>query len=285
MIARSGTDRRRAPRGGWDRRTVVAIAFASVLATGAAAEAQLYTRRNANGVLEVTNVPDRGDYRLTYPGKGALIHSRSFSMRAYNGEFDQHILAASAVHGVSPDLIKAVIRVESEFDQWAVSSAGARGLMQLMPGTALRFGVINSFDPRQNIFAGVQYLRFLLDTFQNDLSLALAGYNAGENAVLRYRGIPPYKETQAYVQKVQAVLSGAAGASWMAPVRVAIEPVRLVAAYFAPSKTAVAVPPAATRAAPARPKTYYRWSDNSGPHVAQEPPPEGVTFSMIRLLD
>ena len=104
---------------------------------------------------------------------------------------------------VSPELVSSVIEVESNYDPYAVSPKGAEGLMQLMPDTARRFGVTNSFDARQNIEAGVRYLKFLQDTFQDD-RLALAAYNAGENAVTRYGGVPPYPETVGYVAKVDA---------------------------------------------------------------------------------
>ena len=103
---------------------------------------------------------------------------------------------------VSPDLVKAMIRVESNFNPEAVSNKGCKGLMQLLPDTAKRFGVKNIFDPTENLEGGVKYMRFLLDYFKNDLTLALAGYNAGENAVTRYKGIPPYRETRDYVKKV-----------------------------------------------------------------------------------
>ena len=102
---------------------------------------------------------------------------------------------------VSPELVHAVIQVESNYDPYAVSEKGAEGLMQLMPDTARRFGVTNSFDARQNIEAGVRYLKLLKDTFQDD-RLALAAYNAGEKAVERYGGVPPYPETMNYVAKV-----------------------------------------------------------------------------------
>lgn len=105
-------------------------------------------------------------------------------------------------HQISADLVKAMIRVESNFNPEAVSGKGCKGLMQLLPDTAKRFGVKNIFDPTENLEGGVKYLRFLLDYFKNDLSLALAGYNAGENAVTRYKGIPPYRETRDYVKKV-----------------------------------------------------------------------------------
>ena len=102
---------------------------------------------------------------------------------------------------VSPELVHSVIQVESNYDPYAVSPKGAQGLMQLMPATARRFGVTNSFDPRQNIEAGVRYLKLLKETFQDD-RLAIAAYNAGEKAVARYGGVPPYPETVNYVAKV-----------------------------------------------------------------------------------
>jgi len=103
---------------------------------------------------------------------------------------------------VSPNLVFAIMRTESNFNPFAVSRKGAQGLMQLMPTTAANHAVWNSFDPEQNISGGVRYLRKLLNLFGGDLRLALAAYNAGENAVARYRGIPPYRETREYVRKV-----------------------------------------------------------------------------------
>lgn len=249
-------------------------------------EAQVYTRVNANGVVEATNVPDSPGYRLTYPGKGTLIHSRSFRATRYSGQFDAHVEEACRTHQVSADLVKAVISVESEFDQWAVSSKGARGLMQLMPATARRFGVSDSFDARQNILAGTQYLRLLLDQFAGDLSLAVAAYNAGENAVVRYRGIPPYKETRGYVAKIQGLLGGfVAAAPAAAPGG--------TASFFAPSdqlrqvaSTPVRSAPRARRLEPVRPRTYYRWRDGGGvTHVAEAPPPEGTVYQTVRAFD
>ena len=152
------------------------------------ADAQIYTRKNEHGVIEATNVPAERGYQLTYPGKGTLIHSAAWRLRPnYNGEYDHHIAAAAATHNVSTQLVRAVIQVESDFDSLARSSKGAQGLMQLMPDTARQLGVSNAFDPRQNIFAGVRYLRILLDMFQGDVALATAAYNAGriERAALR----------------------------------------------------------------------------------------------------
>jgi len=244
------------------------------LLVAASAEGQVYTRVKQNGVIEATNVPSVG-YRLTYPGKGTLIHSRGFR-GGYRGEYDPHIDAAAALYGVAPELVRAVMRAESEFDSRAVSSKGAQGLMQLMPATARRFGVTDPFDPRQNIFAGTQYLRLLLDLFDGDVALALAGYNAGENAVRRYNGIPPYRETRGYVKKVQAYL-GSAG--------VVVGPA--AAASYAPaslaSRRAATPAPAARNPTPLPPRVYYRFHDERGvPHISQEPPAEGVTYSLVR---
>jgi len=119
------------------------------------------------------------------------------------GPYQSTVQEVSLRYGVDMDLVNAVIRVESNFRPEAVSPKGCLGLMQLHPDTARRFGVRNVFDPVQNIEGGVRYLEFLLDYFQGDLELALAGYNAGENAVIRYGGVPPYPETIDYVKKVR----------------------------------------------------------------------------------
>ncbi len=116
--------------------------------------------------------------------------------------FETLIHEAALLHEVEPALVKAIIMVESGFDPKAVSRSGAQGLMQLMPPTAEALGVADSFDPEQNIRAGVQYLKRLLVTFNHDLKLALAAYNAGLNRVKKHGGIPPYKATQMYVRNV-----------------------------------------------------------------------------------
>ena len=116
---------------------------------------------------------------------------------------DRFIVDSATRHGVDPVLIYSIMHRESSFKRNALSPKGARGLMQLMPATAARFGVTNIFDPRQNIDAGTRYVRFLLDMFDGDVRLALAGYNAGEGAVLKYgRTVPPYRETQEYVRRI-----------------------------------------------------------------------------------
>ena len=131
---------------------------------------------------------------LRIPGK-ALSKRRS--------SYESLVAANARRYGISPELLHAVIRAESAYNPSAISSAGARGLMQLMPGTAARYGVSDTFDPAQNVRGGAAYLRDLLDMFDQDLRLAVAGYNAGEGAVMKHgRQIPPYAETQAYVRKV-----------------------------------------------------------------------------------
>jgi soluble lytic murein transglycosylase-like protein len=111
-------------------------------------------------------------------------------------------------YGVDPTFVRAVIQVESDFNPNCVSHKGARGLMQLMPATARRFGVTKVHDPEQNIHGGVRYLAYLMNLFNEDLPRVLAGYNAGENAVLKYGGIPPYQETGTYVKRALTVYHG-----------------------------------------------------------------------------
>ena len=158
--------------------------------------AEIYYRIDENGVARFTNAPTTPDYRLLQPG---VLPSAS---RLTASSIDGLIEAFAAEHSIDSALIRAVIRAESNFNHRAVSRKGAQGLMQLMPATIWRLSVGDAFDPHENIGAGVRYLRQLLDQFQGDLTLTLAAYNAGENAVLRYRGVPPYQETREYVRKV-----------------------------------------------------------------------------------
>ncbi|MEG3191435.1 lytic transglycosylase domain-containing protein, partial [Lysobacter sp. D1-1-M9] len=120
------------------------------------------------------------------------------NVAAYRDE----VAAAAAAHGVDEAVVRAIMHAESAFDPNALSRAGAQGLMQLMPATARRFGVTNAFEPAQNIRAGVEYLAWLLKRFDGDLTLAAAGYNAGEGNVDKYKGVPPFDETRRYVQRV-----------------------------------------------------------------------------------
>lgn len=118
---------------------------------------------------------------------------------------DQMIAETAERHAVDPELVRAIIKVESNFNPNAVSHKGAMGLMQLVPGTARRFGVGNIFDPEQNLDGGVRYLKHLLGLYEGNLHLSLAAYNAGEKAVERHGGIPPYTETQQYVRKISSL--------------------------------------------------------------------------------
>jgi soluble lytic murein transglycosylase-like protein len=203
---RGSTDRVVSERRHGDRRArasaglVLAVAFLTASATPDLAYIDTRVLTMTMRTVEPPIVPAPSpEERLA---SGRLVPS-------LNSEFDVHIDAAAAQHGVSRELVRAIIQVESGFDRLAVSAAGARGLMQLMPATARRFGVINRFDARQNIFGGTRYLRALLDRYRGDISLTAAAYNAGMGCVARHSGIPPYKQTQDYVRKVNALLGAA----------------------------------------------------------------------------
>jgi hypothetical protein len=174
---------------------------------GTPAQAQIYALRDDSGVLTLSDkplgegaqayvVPGAVGYRTTVPSGGTRIGVRPSA-------WDDVIDERAAAHGVRPELVRAVIQVESAFNPRARSSKGAMGLMQLMPSTAADLGVTNPYDPEQNIRGGVAYLRSLLDQFDGNEELALAAYNAGPGAVTRYGSkVPPYRETREYVQKV-----------------------------------------------------------------------------------
>jgi soluble lytic murein transglycosylase-like protein len=177
------------------------------LPTSALADS-IYRYVDESGRVVLTNL---GAERT--PAPGSLVEAAA--LRPKNAVFARQELYRPFIeesaqrHRVSPELVQAIIKVESNFNPDAVSHKNCKGLMQLLPATARRFGVADIFDPSQNIEGGVKYLRFLLDLFKNDLSLVLAAYNAGENAVTRHQGIPPYRETQDYVKKVSALCQDA----------------------------------------------------------------------------
>jgi len=142
--------------------------------------------------------------------------------RAYNvtsEEIESAINAAAERHDLDPNLVKALIKVESNFNPKAVSHKGAMGLMQLMPATARSLNVSNPFDPQQNVDAGVRHLKGLLQNFGGDVRLSLAAYNAGQGAVMRNGGIPPYRETQNYVQRITTLYTGGLNVAVSNPVR------------------------------------------------------------------
>ncbi|WP_265946205.1 lytic transglycosylase domain-containing protein [Dechloromonas sp. A34] len=193
------------------RRLLLILAIAAALPAGVSASGAIYGFVDESGVEHLTNIPNDSRYRLLLrdrlaPAAAALKVPRGvFALPTEQRPFDDAIRAVSRTTGVDAALLHAVIAVESGYRDTAVSARGATGLMQLMPATARRYGLENARDPAANIRAGARYLRDLLALFDNDIELALAGYNAGENAVLRHGWrIPPYAETQRYVPLVLA---------------------------------------------------------------------------------
>lgn len=184
-----------------------AFLFATLLtAVAAGAHTQIYSFVDADGVKHFTDVPDNSRYKRLIVSPQEMTESGQHydsMLLAKATQYDSIIETAAISAAVEPNLLRAVIVVESGFNSRAVSKRGAVGLMQLMPATATRYGVSNPYDPRQNVHAGARYLKFLIDRFGQDVRLALAAYNAGEDAVERNGGqIPPFTETQAYVPRV-----------------------------------------------------------------------------------
>lgn len=182
---------------------LVLSCLGALVATMAPAQsrADIYQSVGPDGVISFTNsrAPGAKLYQKT-PKLPAFLPADT-SPERYT-RYDGWIREAATLYQIPEALVRAVIRVESDFDPRAVSPANARGLMQMIPETAERMLVSDVFDPRQNIFGGVRYLRVLANTFNGDLALTIAAYNAGEGAVIRHGGIPPYPETQDYVVRV-----------------------------------------------------------------------------------
>jgi soluble lytic murein transglycosylase-like protein len=178
------------------------------------ADAQIYAWRDANGTLvlsdrkldapaEVYEVAGAPTYKSTKPAASPSVRDR----------YEPLVQEYAARHSLRPELVRAVIQVESGFNPFATSPKGAMGLMQLMPQTARELGVVNAYDPEENIRGGTRYLRLLLDKYAGNEELALAAYNAGSGAVDRYgRQIPPYRETRDYVRKVGSAAATPAAA-------------------------------------------------------------------------
>jgi hypothetical protein len=177
--------------------------------------AEIYKYVDRDGVVHFTNVPTQQNIRkidslpslsvIPSRDKAGYLMATRYRLPACfpsRSDYDPQIRLSCLRYGMDYNLIRAVINAESAFNPQAISPKGAMGLMQLMPETSKDLGVANPFDPYQNIDGGVRYLRWLLDRFNNNISHALAAYNAGPESVLKHGGIPPYDETQVYVQRV-----------------------------------------------------------------------------------
>jgi len=171
----------------------------------AAARADVHLVRQADGSALIFNDAIGSGWRVA---GGAPSDAYLVERRAAPSAFDAVIEAEARKNGIDAALVKSVMLVESNFNPRAVSRKGARGLMQLMPETARRFGVADRFDPLENLRGGVEYLAALLRLFSGDLTLALAAYNAGENAVAKYLGVPPFAETREYVRRALVAYRG-----------------------------------------------------------------------------
>jgi soluble lytic murein transglycosylase-like protein len=176
---------------------IVLTAFGS-----APALADIYSFTDEGGVTCFTNVPGQGRSKVRLPLKKATAHSSKIALAASIQAYEPVIASASQGFAVDPDLVRAVIKAESNFNPQAVSPKGALGLMQLMPGTAREMGVSHPFDPAENILGGVKYLSQLLGVVNGDIPLALAAYNAGPSRVMGQNEIPPIAETRNYVERV-----------------------------------------------------------------------------------
>jgi len=189
----------------------VTLAVGIILFSGPLFAADIYMCRNAAGKVSFTNLP-ADKKNCTPAGKSSIIRLPSSAFKTKSSKssysagnaavFDVYIRQASRKYRLDPNLIRAVIHTESNFNPWAVSSKGAQGLMQLMPATAALLGVSDPFDPQQNIMGGTRYLRAQLDTFKGDLLLSLAAYNAGPNLVKKLGRVPHIDETKNYLKKV-----------------------------------------------------------------------------------
>lgn len=188
---------------------VLALGLGVLLFLCNAAGAAVYVYEMPDGSRVITDHPINARHsrvvRVAPDVRGAgrlAAQKNSPVFREQPSTYDRLIRRYAEEHGVDFALVKAIMQTESSFNPYAVSSKGARGLMQVMPETASRYGVRDIYNPAENIRAGVEHLKYLSGLFNNKLYLVIAAYNAGENAVLKHRGIPPYEETQNYVRKV-----------------------------------------------------------------------------------
>ncbi len=213
-----------------------------------------YRLVDRDGVIHLTDAPANPEFEQMPGFSGTSLGL--LKLPGGQGPWAGHIREVASRYGVDPVLVESVIRVESAWNPWAVSRKGAQGLMQLMPRTASALGVRDAFDPRQNIEGGVRHLRYLLARYPSDLSLALAAYNAGERAVDQHGGVPPYPETQQYVQRVMRGPRLASLAQSPAP---------------GAGRPAVPAPP---------PQVIYRWEEADGTLTfSNVPPPRAVKLA------
>ncbi len=193
------------------RALAAALRLAALALHPGSALADIFTYTDADGTVHFSNRATgdarfklyvKGDGRRSTRAGVAPVAPSDRSLERFS-RYDAWIRQAAALYQIPEELVRAVIKCESDYDPRAVSPVGAQGLMQLMPETALRMQVRDAFDARENIFGGTRYLRVLANLFNGNLDLTIAGYNAGEGAVMRYGGVPPYAETQAYVTRVR----------------------------------------------------------------------------------
>jgi len=246
----------------------------------------LYTYFDHNGNVIINNLPPayvQGQgLTLRHVGVGHVrlaMSSQEMAKVLRSPELLDLVDSIATAEGIDPFLARAVIQAESAFYTKARSRAGALGLMQLMPQTAQRFGVVDPFDPRQNITGGVRYLRWLSTNFNGDLTKVVAAYNAGEGAVTRYQGIPPFAETRAYVPRVLQLYSRrlvqadprAAGS---------MDLLKRGRGGFEVDETAIKTQPtllADARQPAPRSSRIFQWVDDSGRlQISDQPPPKGT---------
>ena len=178
---------------------LVSFAIALLLLAVFPVDADIYMYIDDEGVMHFTNTPTSSDHDYKLYIREQPFNSDDFH---YTDTYDDLIGDASDLYGVDSRLVKAIIKVESDFDPRAISKKGAIGLMQIMPENFQRLDIEDPFDPKQNIMGGTRYFKQLYQRFNGKLALSLAAYNAGPTAVDQYKSIPPYKETEQYVQRV-----------------------------------------------------------------------------------